>query len=416
MSIQTNENLVTVDNNYHNNPNINFFLDYIKYGGFAEINFACLVTAINEKVLLKSQGQYSYRLPTYNDQMRIPLLESMYDDGINSPQIPPMERCRNRLNKSFYFDKVLPTRQAGNFDNVLVEFSPSPILTEEMKARGYDGYHCLQIWQYLYDSNCEEVTVYWIDKNYPIDIFQQLANDILQDNAFRSYIDRDLSQLANTHPTELTDLVIMQASGSFDQSELLLIKNFIDRYRLPMVTKKIESYVYEELVWSINSRLVPLVEQGASKLAMGQDVSQELTLLEDTISALEFTLWLKFQEIVNPNFSGVSTAYSNNTTKFTDMSLEQQVFIMQQCNFVSSHCGGSKKYSTESAINVSSIRIFPDIYTFFPEGIMDTIDDGFGDREFECGSCGEVIKRGYKKLVSECPHCHSMSGVRCLEL
>ncbi|MBN1915999.1 hypothetical protein JW796_03340 [Candidatus Dojkabacteria bacterium] len=328
-----------------------------------------IYTQIVEHPIAETTAIYEYSLPW--DKSNLPwklatgnrTLDEIYREAINnaSGQIPEFEILRNTINLSNY-EKLRRARQMGDKRN-FVEFSPSPPLTEEAKKRGYLGNDT--IFLFINENGTEKVIQKWLPATSTLD-YEELLNELA----------------INTDSNNLSDLSIMASSGFFDDNKLRIITDFIEQRTKGLEEMKIrliEAYA-KTFVWErVREEFRTLITATAAKLNKGENISKELSFINETMAVLQFGFRKYIHDVMKLE-TGINYDQDGGFSDFQKMDRYAQARLMRQEGYVMSACGISEKFSTFGRVN--SI-LNPG---FEPQPTPDRPDP------VRCDICGKVLK------------------------
>ncbi|MCA9382936.1 hypothetical protein KC909_01090 [Candidatus Dojkabacteria bacterium] len=325
---------------------INCVVKYLREGGvFTEENFSNRLTASTEKARRKATGELEYTLAAYDQNWEIPVLEAIYNDGIDSHQVPRGEEARNFANRALY-ERAKATRASGDFDSIILELSPTPeFLTEELIQRGYDGYHVVFGWKFDPVLRREQVNLYWLKKDVDHAQFIELIEQIPA--TAKRYQEATLPE--EYPPTQ--DVSIMLASGAIPQEAYeATVMTFINENRIPNNSPELAEFIDNVVGKQILAEVLPLIQDASilitEELDQGVDNSNALRFIlqqiEDLRAGYEYLTYLKLDEL-----SGVNTVQKNtivSADEFAELSIAEQIEIMDANDFESSYCGGQRSF------------------------------------------------------------------------
>jgi len=259
-------------------------------------------TAITEHPISETVGVYQYNLIWARGSLisRFGSMDEILRASIDntSGQIPDFEIRRNEANLKFY-EKLKAVRDRSDGKNpqqVFVEFSPSPELTEEARARGYKGNDTVLI--YTSNGNHESVSQYWFPRSSESEYRELLIrlNDI---NPIH-----DISLLLKKE--RITDVDVMLCSGGFNGDQITEVMRFINDHQEGVTSryrKEIESYIpYIER--EIKLQILPLLRTTAESLVDGVDdelITRNLLQIRELVDSLQLQLRLFILEGVGIN-------------------------------------------------------------------------------------------------------------------
>lgn len=331
-------------NSYGNS--INCVVKYLREGGvFTEENFNNRLTASTEKARRKATGELEYTLAAYDQDWEIPVLEAIYNDGLDSHQVPKGEEARNFANRALY-ERAKSTRASGDFDSIILELSPTPeFLTEELLQRGYDGYHVVFGWKFDPVQRREQVNLYWLKKDVNHEQFIELIEQMPA--TAQRYQEVELPE----EYTQTQDVAIMLASGAIPQEAYATtVMDFINENRIPNNSPQLTEFIDSVVSKQILTEVLPLIQDAsiliAEELDQGLDHSNSLRIIlqqiEDLRAGYEYLTYLKLDEL-----SGVNTVQKNTSLsadEFAALSIDEQIEIMDTNEFESSYCGGQRSF------------------------------------------------------------------------
>jgi hypothetical protein len=222
-----------------------------------------------------------------------------------------------------------------------------------MKARGYDGYHAVFLYEFDEEHNREKVKCVWLRKETSWADFRNLFASLEQVEGYRKISPgNDNLKLKESN---YNDIDLMNMSGAVTQQELGVIFDFFEKHRMPNVAPSFENHVNTVGVNYLNSNINPLVIQGVNRLQ--ELISQkpnsyfdqiDLNLLEileeihQEIISLQFSLYVELE-----NISGISqitnSGISMSSNEFLNLTRKDRLSIMEATNFVALYCGGRDK-------------------------------------------------------------------------
>lgn len=344
-----------------------------------------LFTAVVEHPMSESVTEYKYELDWQEDEGEMKLvtdfgtLDDIYKEGVEneSGQIPEFERQRNIKNKQLY-EKLKKYRSEGNYSPV-VEFSPSPEMTEEAKERGYKGNDAVFI--YEYEDGKEKVTQHWIDKQ-SMNEYQELIKTLDQ-----------YSGLPRRFKNYLNDLDVMDASDIVNQEQYDVLMDFIDERKPDIDTykDKVIEYAQNIIRPKIKAEVYPLVQELAKEIVNGGGhelyVKEKLKEISDNMARFQLELY-----ILTSNRGDVTL------DDYIDMTTQDQVDYMTQIAFEMTGCGISETISVSTELFGRSSGMVADAIGMSENAKVIC-------KSPACAHYWYVINGNQKTYKSSCPAC-----------
>lgn len=352
-------------------------------------------TAIVEKVKADVVGMHTYEAqwdPSQGMMFGGRRARDFYQNAIDNPQIPLFEKARNLANLRNLAS--MEWLKANGEKGIFIEISPSPELTPEAKARGYDGRDSI----FFYDLSAEDrikVTQHWF-KSDDLQQYPQLISS-LRDSATSPAeleVGEDLEQFK-----ALPDAQIMARYLYLRNADLLgKVEGFIHARQNATNLEAIRTLAsLSERINGDIASFLPQLEQYAAQLIEDHDLdmSQLLGELADNITQMQFNLRYELLSRNNLN-TFAPEVYEKIRQNPKTINLRELRMIS---GFTALGCGFQ---IGDSATSLSTIM--PKINAPRTCKIFDA------DDPVVCPSCKEVfyVKNGDSDTYySRCPYCGS---------
>ncbi len=357
-----------------------------------------LFSAITERFIARHQGESNYELywRDTDDGLRLQsqfgFIDSLLDESLISTQVTSydFEYARAIENKRFY--EKLVTARASGYQGSLVEFSPSPPLTEQAKERGYEGNDSIFI--YSFNDGVEVVNQYWFPSNGNYNDYQQLLQEL---------------KIEVPQETNLTDTDIMSFSREIGSSDHEAILRFIQERRRTSLTesesREIATFLETDIRRQIQETIIPSIEAEAARIFYSADFNAD----EDCLLLIIEEIWRQ-QYRLDAFLKGIREQQPT-LASFDLLDKEEQLLRMQQENYVLKGCGFSYGLSRDKSVGVG---FQTQSITFAPQGQELMYKD-----EVICPSCGYKfkVKNGDPSTYkSSCPNplgCSDPTAINC---
>lgn len=320
-------------------------------------------TGIQWKLL----GRYSY-------------LDDILSTSISSPQTLSFEMPRFQQNYRNYLQ--LCTARTSGERRTFVEFSPSPVLTEEAKARGYTGKDTIFFHIFDEQTGAEIVVQEWLEAEW---------------SDYNALFKR-LGQFPNH--VVLTDVSIMQQSNFFDEDNISAIYQFINNNRDAkfavnqqdlFVIKQVHEVIGETRKF-IKREVMPVIIEAALNNVPGKNDGL-IYIIEKDLRYIQARVQVMLQQ-----YTQTQLPYAGELLAFVDKmdcdATARQWFV-EQNRVAFTGCG--MQYQEMSLFSFTAPVM---------EGALLFQEDDYGTRLFTCSKCMETSIRPYNTLFTHCPKCN----------
>lgn len=330
------------------------------------------------EVSRREMREYEWKtvvLPDGREQMRLVSsfgdMDSILEEALRSSQSAEFERERYQANLKNY--RALQQARENRDYRPFVEFSPSPELTPEAKARGYFGMDALFIYKFDKDSNKEVIEQRWLKA---------------QKKDYRKL----LGELEGQEYLYLSDAGIMNRSRFIDQTQEKRIHQFIDKNNGKFVAQpELEIFRRDELQPRIRKMVEPIIQIAAEKMISGIPFDKELEELEAAGAYLQHLLREKIKELLGVDKTRITISQEDKDLIEND-SVYLAMFVERNKDKMPlGGCGGSNDKNS-NGMTTSMAEILSG-------------EDGKGRLEFTCPHCGYKDKRERNKLKPICKNC-----------
>ena len=312
-----------------------------------------IYTQIIEHPLSETTARYEYDLTWNRDGEKWKLimggrtLDETYEEAMStrSGQIPEFEIERNKVNYSNY-DALRNGRKAGE-TRTFVEFSPSPVLTEEARNRGYFGNDT--IFFFVNENGVEKVVQRWLP-----------ASSIEEYTALLKEVGGDYDESGDN------PISVMSSSGFLDNQQVEKVLQFVDQKtrRLEEVKVKIIEEHANSFIWrNVSSEFRVMIAEAARKLARGENISDNLSQLSETMAVYQFG-FRKFIHDVMVAEVGVNYSDTGGFSEFQKLDRCVQIKTMSDSGYTMTACGVSEQFGSfgkSSSITNPSSDLQPSI-------------------------------------------------------
>jgi|GEM_PF-5677144 len=409
-----------------------------------------IFTSLSEHLRAKTECNFSYNLDWRLDEqgnkeaygiygsMRKVFTNAVYDQ---TGQVPEFEKERNANNLKFY-EKL---EAAANTDKVLVEFSPSPELTQDSVERGYQGDDALFVYKRSADGQQEEVTQHWF-KGSGVGDYEDLVTELiaLADGQNEQQL-TELNTLAVKFAEgKATPGEIMKISGVFNDSQLSSIMAFAERGKAkqpilePTQKELLSKYLETNMQGAVDKKLMPKLFEiathvrknlsaGAKELGTGfvQEVQMALSNLMNLLDATQLQYLYFARDVVGvpqvlleqllpaEKYPSAGTDYK----QFSSAGMEEQLQMVADTGYQMVGCGiGRSANSTDGGSNAGSFgywgkfgRVDPAQYSIQLMGMLTNprLKDYAEKYVFVCSFCETMHSIDTEKgiFVEKCSHC-----------
>jgi hypothetical protein len=297
-------------------------------------------------------------------------MDTILEEALRSSQVADFEHDRYKANLNNY-KKIQSARERGDH-TPFVEFSPSPDLTPQAKARGYFGMDAIFFYRYDKETGKEVIEQRWLKA--PKEAYWKLVGDLSQENY-----------------AYLSDAGIMNKSQFLTESQEEVINQFIDDNNGKFKDQaELEIYRYEQLEPKIKKMAEPILEIAAQKMILGMPIDDELKQLEATGAYLQHLLREKVKNLLGVDKTRTNLTDELKTRLENDSAYLAQFVAQNRAKMPLAGCGGSNDAESNG----------------MSTGMMDAGKDKYGSLTFRCPACGENHTRSPGKLMVTCPVTH----------
>lgn len=361
-----------------------------------------LLTSIIEKLNADAQGRFSYnsewRGPAGLGQMYFnnrPAIE-IYRNAVNEAngQIPEFEIARNQANAA-NLDAMQTLKNQGS-QGFFIELSPSPVITDEAKKRGYDGRDSIFVYD-LSGNKSIAVDQHWFKKTDAVEYYS-LMDDMRHKQGVIIGPDKDIV-FDDALMQKFPDAKMMHNYIYLpDRASLEPILNFIKTHQKHSSTEaaKILATETPALRKKVND-LLPELVMTARGVIDNPDLKLDSVLeyLARFVSNEQFELKTKFLKEANFN------TFSQELQKFIvngllDEKRARHEFKAEGCGFSIAEAVKNAGQRKDMPSNVKSIPISGKVFDAHDASV--------------CPNCNQVfyVKNGDTASYYEtCPYCHS---------
>ena len=302
-------------------------------------------------------------------------LDDILREALVSSQTLDFELSRFKANFLNY-QKLKQGRTTGS-TQTFVEFSPSPVMTPEAKARGYQGQSCIFFYRVDSETGVETVEQRWIPAQWSD--FQRL-----------------LEQLELRSEGQMTDVAIMQQSDFFSEAAVGKIYQFIKDQNGSIEPRKeqLATFIVETLRPLLVKEIQLVLVAGAAKIIAGQDVSQEKNHIMTTLAYLQLRLQNEIDRVYGTQLAPVTLTQTQ--IYLLDISgLHRGAFVTTN-EIPLAGCG----YGSASSSNpIERFLASASLGDFLVPKLG---SDLFGQQGFLCEHCKGYHIRSIGALITEC--------------
>jgi hypothetical protein len=198
----------------------------------------------------------------------------------------------------------------------------------------------------------------------------------------------------NLDATEpMDDLSIMRRSGFFSSRQQEAIETFIDTHNGRILNSpEILQFTKNELRPEFEEQIAPYLNSGAIKLLRGEDISEELKIIQSTLAYFQYILEKKIAEFSQGKTGSDKLDHYDVDRLRTDA--QYRLKFVEENNIPLAGCGGS----------TSENNPFSQMFVLKGISMGQSLagEDNYGSLEFECPVCGERHRRPYGKLLGTC--------------
>lgn len=296
--------------------------------------------------------------------------DEILEESLHSSQPADFEYERYQANLENY-KKLRNARERGDY-RTFVEFSPSPVLTNEARKRGYFGMDTIFFYRFDGKSGEEVIEQRWLKTS-------------------KKNFTNLISELSHEQYMYLSDGALMRKSRIVNQDEEERVNGFIDSNNGEFINRpELKEYQEKELRDKIRNMVQPILEIAAQKMLVGIPFERELDQLEAAGAYLQYLLREKIKDL-----SGIDKTRITISPEIRNKLETDRVFLAQ---FVEENkkkmplggCGGSNEKESNG----------------MSRGMTDILKDEHGSLVFEepCPFCNSRHRRKRGELLTECPY------------